>query len=63
MKLFDKNYDTYIVLEHDTDEAVRLAAIDLQRNLRQLSGKLKGFNIVNGDHQYGILIKNASACL
>ncbi len=57
MKLFDKNHDAYIIIEHDTDEAVRLAAIDLQRNLCQLSGKTEGFNIVNGDHQCGIFIK------
>ena len=57
MKLFDKNQDVYIIIEHDTDEAVRLAAIDLQRNLCQLSGKTDGFNIVNGDHQCGIFIK------
>ncbi len=58
MKLFDKSHDTYIIMENDTDEAIRLAAVDLQRNLRQLSGKAKGFNIVNGDYQYGILIKS-----
>lgn len=57
MKLFNKNQDVYIIIEHDTDEAVRLAAIDLQRNLCQLSGKTDGFNIVNGDHQCGIFIK------
>ena len=57
MKLFDKNQDVYIIIENDTDEAVRLAAIDLQRNLCQLSGKTDGFNIVNGDHQCGIFIK------
>ncbi len=44
-------------MEHDTDGAVRLAALDMQRNLRRLSGKVDGFHIVDGDHQCGILIK------
>ena len=44
MRIFDKEYDIAIVLEENTDEAIYLAAKDLQNNLRRLSGK-KGGNI------------------
>ena len=42
MKLFDKNFTIGLQLHTDA-EAVRLAALDLQRDLRQLSGQAKGF--------------------
>lgn len=45
MKLFDKNSDISIVLSPNADEAIVLAAKDLQRDLRRLSGKKNGFPI------------------
>ncbi|MBQ8345073.1 MAG: glycosyl hydrolase 115 family protein [Clostridia bacterium] len=44
MKLFDRDHDVAIVMDADTSEAVRLAACDLQSNLRRLSGKATGFS-------------------
>ena len=46
MRIFDKEYDIAIILEENTDEAIYLAAKDLQNNLRRLSGKKGGFDIV-----------------
>lgn len=46
MKLFDKSQDISIVLAPDAPDAVRLAAKDLQRDLRKLSGKI-GFPITH----------------
>ena len=46
MKLFDKKSDIEIVLQENSDEAIRLAAADLQDNLRRLSGQMNGFAIV-----------------
>lgn len=45
MKLFDKYADTSIVLCTDAPAAISLAAADLQRDLRRLSGKESGFPI------------------
>ena len=47
MKLFDKNLDIQIVLEPNAPTAICLAAADLQKNLRQLSGQADGFAITN----------------
>ena len=46
MRLFDKGMSTPIVLDEKTDAAVRIAAADLQGNLRRLSGKGDGFEIL-----------------
>lgn len=57
MKLFDKSNGIQIVLEAGAEEAVRLAATDLQSDLRRLSGK-EGFPIVTqGGEEPGIYIK------
>ena len=43
MKLFDPSFTIPLVVEKDADEAVLLAAQDLQRDLRALSGQENGF--------------------
>lgn len=48
MKLFDQKDCVKIVLEPMADDAVRLAASDLQRNLQSLSEQAHMFSIVNG---------------
>ena len=45
MKLFGKGESAKIVLERSVDEAVSIAATDLQRNLQQLSNLSNGFPI------------------
>ena len=60
MLIFNKNSDITISLEKGLDEAVFLAACDLQKNLRQLSGKQDGFGIVQDCNGCGILIKNSN---
>ena len=45
MRLFDSKNDIQIVLETGANEAIRLAAADMQSNLRRLSGKADGFAI------------------
>ena len=45
MKLFDNLVSADIVLKNGAAEAVRLAAQDLQRDLRRISGKVEGFDI------------------
>ena len=57
MRIFDKEYDIAIILEENTDEAIYLAAKDLQNNLRMLSGKKGGFDIVYNNKGCGIYIK------
>ena len=56
MKLFDQATNTPIILETGTDEAIRLAAADLQRNLRQLSGQTNGFPLTEDGAAKGIRI-------
>jgi len=48
MQLFDKAKSVKIVLFEETKEAILIAALDLQRNLRQLSGQKVGFPIYDG---------------
>lgn len=57
MKLFDKNMDSTIILEEGAQEAVLLAAYDLQRDLRRISGKKDGFPIERVQGGRGIYIK------
>lgn len=57
MILFDKNCDSPIVLSENADEAVRLAAQDLQNNLRYISGKEVGFDCVCQNNGRGICIR------
>lgn len=59
MNLFSKQCDTSIVLEPGADEAIRLAAEDLQGNLRRLSGRSCGFDIVEGGEERGIFVKTS----
>lgn len=47
MRLFNRNSDIKIVLENNVQLPVRLAAEDLQKNLRQLSGQEAGFEITD----------------
>ena len=60
MRIFDKEYDIAIILEENTDEAIYLAAKDLQNNLRRLSGKKGGFDIVYNNKGCGILVLRLS---
>ncbi|MBQ8848711.1 MAG: glycosyl hydrolase 115 family protein [Clostridia bacterium] len=57
MKVFDRDNDSYIILECGACEAIRLAARDLQNNLRRLSGKTCGFEITEDNIESGIFIK------
>lgn len=58
MKLFDTNIDIKILLEENIPEAIYLAAFDLQDNLRKLSGKKDGFDIVrNGENKSVVKVK------
>lgn len=57
MTLFDRENDISIVLEPDVEEAVVLAASDLQRDLRKLSGKDDGFAIRSEGGGRGIYIR------
>lgn len=57
MKLFDSKYDTLIVLEENANEAIQLAARDLQGNLRRLAGRTCGFELTSGRCENGIIIK------
>ena len=54
MKLFDKTYSVSIFLEKNTEEAVLLAARDLQSDLRKISGKENGFDIKSGTSPFAI---------
>ena len=44
--VFNKQYELPIVVDEKAAEAVRLAALDLQRDLRGISGHLEGFPVV-----------------
>lgn len=57
MKLFDEKNDISIILENGADEAVMVAAGDLQRDLRKLSGKDNGFGFGAQECGRGIYIK------
>ena len=59
MKLFDQQTDMLIMTETNADEAICVAACDLQRNLRRLSGKQEGFSIVSsyGEAERAIRIR------
>ncbi len=57
MKLFDRHNDCPIVLEKGADEAILLAARDLQQNLRRLAGNPHGFPITKKGETRAILIK------
>ena len=58
MIVFNKELDLPIVLEKFADEAILLAARDLQKNLRDLSGKQKGFKITTECNCAGIYVKS-----
>lgn len=47
MRLFDQQTDILIMTEDHADEAIQLAARDLQHNLRRLSEKNDGFSIAS----------------
>lgn len=55
MKLFDLYRDTVILLPEGACEAVVLAARDLQRDLRRLSGHERGFEICTGGERRGAI--------
>lgn len=57
MRLFESAYDAPIILEENANEAIQLAARDLQSNLRRLSDKDRGFNITVSKSKNGIFIK------
>ena len=57
MIVFDKQHDLPIIVKKDIDEAILLAVKDLQRNLRDLSGKQDGFEIVNDVLLPGIYVE------
>ncbi|MBR7165269.1 MAG: hypothetical protein IKD18_03225, partial [Clostridia bacterium] len=56
MKLFDSNFSVEIHTEEGCDLAVTLAARDLQRDLRRLSGQGEGFSLIQGGNG-GIVIR------
>ena len=56
MKLFDRNFSVEIHTEEACDLAVTLAAKDLQRDLRRISGQTEGFPLVQGG-KGGIVIR------
>ena len=60
MKIFDKDYAVSILTETTINDAARLAVMDLQSNLRKLSGKSSGFDIKNSCDGCGILIQEAT---
>ena len=55
MKLFDLYRDTVILLPEGACEAVVLAARNLQRDLRRLSGHERGFEICTGGERRGAI--------
>lgn len=57
MKLFDEGNDTDIVLENPSDEAILLAARDLQKNLRYLSEKHDAFRMTEKSDGCAIRIR------
>ncbi len=56
MILFDKSNDISIVLSENSEGAIRLAALDLQRDLRALSGRESGFDLKYGAEGRGIYV-------
>lgn len=61
MKLFDQKFSSPIVLEQDAAQAIVLAAQDLQRNLRQLSGQEHGFVLCRAPmSQGGIFVQTVA---
>lgn len=59
MKLFDREHDISIILGYNAAEAIRLAAEDLQKDLRKLSNKNDGFDIITANMDRGIYIQTA----
>lgn len=57
MKLFDKRSDCAIGLPENGTAAISLAAADLQRDLRKISGHTQGFPIAAGYENAAILIR------
>ena len=57
MLLFDTRLDIDICLSQCTDTAIRLAAKDLQRDLRLISGKKDGFAVTNEELPRSITVK------
>lgn len=55
MNLFTRHSDVEIIVGEDADEAIRLAAADLQSNLRGLSGQKAGFPIVEKSTSAGVI--------
>jgi hypothetical protein len=62
MRLYDQQMGAMIVTEPYAEEAILLAAKDLQRNLRRLSGKERAFPIVShGRGRRGIFIRTEAS--
>ena len=61
-ELFSSDRTVNIVLEPSADEAVALAARDLQRDLLAVSGKSEGFDITESATAPAIVIKTDRAC-
>lgn len=61
MLVFDQNRDIKLVVEADADEAILSAVYDLQRNLRQLSGKTDGFEVTTQNDGCGIVVKTEAS--
>ena len=57
LTVFNKQYELPIVLEENAAEAVRLAAQDLQRDLRRISGHLEGFPVVTACEDAAIRVQ------
>lgn len=61
MLIFDKNRDIKLVIEANADKAILLAVYDLQKNLRQLSGRLDGFCVTTQNNGCGIIVKTIAS--
>lgn len=60
MKLFDRCNDIAIVLPENAAAAISLAAADLQRDLRKISGHTQGFPMVTDCDKSAIVIQTVS---
>ena len=60
MLIFDQDRDIKLVVEANADKAILLAVYDIQKNLRQLSGKPDGFDVTTDGHN-GIIVKTIAS--
>ena len=61
MIIFDENKDIAISIDKEADQAIRFAAHDLQRNLRCMSGRVDGFEVVDHNSGHGIYVQTENS--